>query len=76
MKIDTKNTQLSNYTTFNVGGPCRGILSISTPSELVEAVGYFKDNNLPFIVIGSGSNLLISDAGIDSFVICYTSDSL
>lgn len=66
-------TSLSGYTTFRLGGPCTALIHCRTPGHLEEAVLYFLKNNLKFILIGGGSNLLVSDQGIDCYVIRYLS---
>ncbi len=68
------NVKLSQYTTFQLGGLCKGLISCSTPENLINAVKYCNQKKLPFILIGGGSNLLISDKGLNSYVIRYFSD--
>ena len=67
--------KLSDYTTFQLGGMCRGLINAETPDDCRNAVKYLNEQNLPFIVIGSGSNLVVSDQGIDCHVIRYVSDA-
>ncbi|VAX35377.1 UDP-N-acetylenolpyruvoylglucosamine reductase [hydrothermal vent metagenome] len=43
--------------------------------QLQESIKKLNHDNLPFILIGGGSNLLISDHGIDFYVIHYFSES-
>lgn len=71
--IDRKNN-LSHYTTFQLGGPCEGVLTCKTPQQLKNTVEHFNKTNDEFILIGGGSNLLISDQGIGCYVIRYYSD--
>lgn len=66
---------LRNYTTFQLGGPCRILIECQTPQELQEAIQSFSKNNTPFILIGGGSNLVVSDKGIDTAVIRYVSST-
>lgn len=63
--------RLENYTTFRLGGPCRFLLECHTPAELISAVKDLNKNKTPFILIGGGSNLVVSDDGIDCAVIRY-----
>ncbi len=55
--------RLSKYTSFRIGGPADYYLEPLNKEDLVEVVTYFQENNFPFIIIGNGSNLLISDEG-------------
>jgi len=66
---------LANYTTFKLGGPCPFLVDCSTPEELIQAVQDFKKTNTPFILIGGGSNLVVSDQGLDTAVIRYVSST-
>lgn len=68
-----ENAVLSGYTTFQLGGPCPALFECRTPQHLEETVRFLADNNLPFILIGGGSNLLISDEGVPCRVIRYYS---
>jgi len=64
---------LSHYTTFQLGGPCHSLIECSTPDELIQTVQRLKKENLPFLLIGGGSNLVVSDHGLDTTVIRYVS---
>jgi len=59
---------LAPYTTLSVGGPARFFCEAETEAEIVEAVQFARDSNLPFFVLGGGSNLLVSDSGFDGVV--------
>ena len=65
---------LSDFTTFRLGGKCLALLTCRTPEQLKDTIGFYIQENIPFILIGSGSNLLISDDGVDSYVIRYLSE--
>lgn len=60
---------LARYTTYRIGGPA-DLLAVPSTEEDVEAVLVkAKELGLPVTVIGSGSNLLVSDRGIRGVVI-------
>lgn len=63
------NIELSKHTYFRLGGPADFFVEASTREELIEAVQYGITNNLSYIVLGSGSNVLISDSGFRGLVI-------
>lgn len=65
--------RLENYTTFRLGGPCRFLVNCQTPDQLIAAVAKLNSDRTPFILIGGGSNLVVSDHGIDCAVIRYVS---
>ncbi len=62
---------LRDYTTFQLGGPCRFLVECQTPQELQKTVQSLAGQKTPFILIGSGSNLVVSDQGIDAAIIRY-----
>lgn len=64
-----KNVSLKKYTTLNVGGTAQELIIAEDKMMLLEALDYAYNNNLPFVVIGSGSNILISDRGFEGLVI-------
>src|SRR5437660_1345629 len=66
-------TRLSSYTTFQLGGPCKNLIECSRPQQVIEAVQTLKKENTPFLLIGGGSNIVVSDHGLDKAVIRYVS---
>lgn len=56
------------HTTFRIGGPADIYVEPSI-SQMVPLIEYLKANSVPFVVIGNGSNLLVSDDGIEGVVI-------
>ena len=64
---------LSAYTTFRLGGPCPCLVECATPDELIQTVQKFKKENIPFLLIGGGSNIVVSDHGLNTNIIRYLS---
>lgn len=62
---------LRDLTTFRLGGPCRALVDCRTADELLAAL---RDGGEGALLIGGGSNLLVSDAGVDAVVLRYASD--
>lgn len=60
---------LQRYTTAHVGGPATALWEVATRDELSAACTLLWENNIPFIVFGNGSNLLISDHGFNGVVV-------
>lgn len=67
---------LADYTTFRLGGPCRGMFFCRDTNNIRQTVKFCRDQELPFIVIGGGSNIVVSDLGIDAYVIRFSSDNI
>lgn len=61
--------QLSSFTTLRVGGPARKIVHAHSEAELIEFVKAADSVKEPILILGGGSNLLISDAGFAGTVI-------
>ncbi|MCG2689853.1 UDP-N-acetylmuramate dehydrogenase, partial [Candidatus Parcubacteria bacterium] len=64
-----ENISLKDLTTFKIGGNARYFVEIETEEDLQEALLFTGQNNLPFFVLGGGSNLLVADAGFEGLVI-------
>ena len=60
-------TTLSKYTSLRVGGPAKSIVNVSTEAEIIAAIEAAGDS--PVLIIGGGSNVLISDSGFEGTVI-------
>lgn len=60
---------LSSYTTFKIGGPAKHFYIAKTAEDLMAAIYWAKENELPFFILGGGSNLLVSDQGFAGLVI-------
>ncbi|MFA6315424.1 MAG: UDP-N-acetylmuramate dehydrogenase [Candidatus Paceibacterota bacterium] len=64
-----ENVILSSYTTFHLGGPARFFCRVETEDQLLEAVEFANKKKLPILILGGGSNVLISDSGYAGLVI-------
>lgn len=60
---------MSNHTTYKTGGPADCFFIPKDPACLGEVREAAKKDGLPFLVIGGGSNLLVSDSGIRGIVV-------
>ncbi|MHC1748465.1 MAG: UDP-N-acetylmuramate dehydrogenase [Cellulosilyticaceae bacterium] len=60
---------MEKHTSFKIGGPADIFVSPNTVEQIIHVVNICKENNVPFYVIGNGSNLLVSDKGIRGVVI-------
>lgn len=60
---------MSRHTTFGVGGPADLFLSVRTADDLAYATNAAHDTGAGIFVLGSGSNILVADAGIRGLVI-------
>jgi len=60
---------MANHTAFRVGGPADWVLCANSIEMLVKAVYVARRTKLPYRIIGAGSSILVSDAGIEGIVI-------
>ena len=60
---------MSKHTSYGIGGPAKAYITPSDKEDLKSILKYSTENNLPAFFVGSGSNLLVSDEGIDGLVI-------
>jgi len=60
---------MAKHTTFQIGGPAQVFVTPKTVGEIQDIVRLCNDKEVPFFVLGNGSNLLVSDQGMDGVVI-------
>ena len=60
---------MSRHTTFGVGGPADFYVVAATRAELTRAILAAREAGAAVFVLGSGSNILVSDAGIRGLVL-------
>ncbi len=56
---------IGELTTYRVGGRAAALVVLETEQEITELARIVSDHELPTLVIGRGSNLLIADSGFD-----------
>lgn len=63
------NEPMSCHTSFKIGGAADIFISVGSPSELSAVFKKCGELDIPRLVIGKGSNLLVSDSGVEGAVI-------
>ena len=66
------NALMKEHINFEVGGPADILLIPSKVEQIIESIKICKENNIPYFVMGNGSNLLVKDGGIRGVVIKLT----
>jgi UDP-N-acetylmuramate dehydrogenase len=64
----TENKPLAPFTTFRIGGNAKIFVEPESVEEIITIQRLVKEHNIPFFIIGNGSNVLISDDGWDGIV--------
>ncbi len=57
------------HTTFRIGGPADYFVMPETTEELANVLNLCKEENVPYFILGNGSNLLVGDKGFQGVVV-------
>ncbi|MEG0092197.1 MAG: FAD-binding protein, partial [Oscillospiraceae bacterium] len=60
---------LKNHTTFKVGGDADYIVMPKTVEQVMVLLKLFKSENVPYYVLGRGSNVIFKDCGFKGVII-------
>lgn len=64
-----ENIRLAPYTMYKIGGPAKFFVEVQSSEELKSALLFSLEKNLPFFILGAGTNTLVSDQGFNGLVI-------
>jgi len=64
-----ENEPMSAHTTFKIGGPADLFIQPASEGAVAKLVSFCNDREIPFYILGNGSNLLVSDLGVEGAVI-------
>ena len=64
-----ENVSLAPYTSARIGGPADVLLTADTATELARIVKLLWKHEMPFMLLGGGSNVLVSDRGVRGVVV-------
>ena len=63
------NESLKKHTTYGIGGPADLMIFPKSKQDLIKVIGIINENKIKLTILGSGSNVLVSDNGIRGAVI-------
>lgn len=63
------NEEMKNHTTFKIGGPVDAMIIPTNEEEIIDAIKFLRENNIDFMIMGNGSNILVKDGGIRGVVV-------
>ncbi len=63
------NEPMSRHTTFKIGGDADILVKVKSICELKCIISLAKEFDVPYFILGKGSNILVSDKGIEGLVI-------
>lgn len=64
-----ENVPLAPYTSARIGGPADIFITVESVTALMRVVKFLWKNDMPFLVMGGGSNILVSDKGARGVVV-------
>ena len=64
-----KDEPMKIHTTFRVGGPASYFVTPETEEEVAKVIEVCTQENVPYYIVGNGSNLLVSDAGYRGVIV-------
>ncbi|GAB4417585.1 MAG: UDP-N-acetylmuramate dehydrogenase [Anaerolineales bacterium] len=64
-----EHVSLAPYTSARIGGPADALVTVSSADELADAVSRLWQLDIPYLVLGGGSNVLVSDKGVRGVVV-------
>lgn len=64
-----ENEPLAGRTTLRIGGPARFFCEAGSPEALRDLVGFAREEGIPLLALGKGSNILIPDEGFPGIVV-------
>jgi UDP-N-acetylmuramate dehydrogenase len=64
-----ENVSLAPYTSARIGGPADVLIIAESAEELAHTVNLLRKQELDYIMLGGGSNVLVSDSGVRGIVI-------
>lgn len=64
-----ENEPMCRHTTFRIGGEAECFVRISSETQLEKLIPYFNQVEVPYFILGNGSNLLVSDDGYHGVIL-------
>jgi UDP-N-acetylmuramate dehydrogenase len=64
-----EDESMANHTSYGIGGPALAIVEPNSVKDLQLVKSFAEKYEIPLYCIGGGSNLLVSDEGVDGFVV-------
>ena len=65
---------MARHTTFQIGGPADRFLTVENAAQLQGLLSCLRQAGIPYLVLGKGSNLLVSDKGIRGAVLLLSGE--
>ena len=66
------NLPMTSYTSFKIGGPADVVVFPENIEDVLFVLDFIRSHDIPYQVLGNGSNILVSDRGVDGIVLILT----
>src|SRR5258708_2484308 len=76
MPISRQAALMSEYTRFGIGGPADLLVDVANEECFVATLKEMRSGGRPLVVIGKGTNLVVSDEGFRGVVLRFTGDEI
>jgi len=60
---------LASRTSFGIGGPAEFFVELARPEAIVKAIEGCRERDIPYLLLGAGTNLLVADRGVEGLVV-------
>ena len=64
-----RNISLKSLVTFRIGGPAAAYFQPNNENQILSAIKVCKEMDIPYFIMGNGSNLLVRDGGFPGLII-------
>src|SRR5688572_30938580 len=69
LPFGVRDEPLSKHTSLHIGGPADYFVRVTTERDLVGAIAIAREHELPVLMLGGGTNMLVSDRGVRGVVL-------
>src|SRR3989475_4153421 len=65
----SENEALASRTSFGIGGPAEFFIELARPEAIEKAIEGCRERDIPYLLLGAGTNLLVADRGVEGLVV-------
>lgn len=72
--IINQNEPMKMHTSLKVGGVAKYFIKVESINDLIEAIKFTQNQNIPYFILGNGTNVLVSDNGYNGSIITLSKE--
>ena len=65
----SEDEALASRTSFGIGGPAEFFVELARPEAIEKAIEGCRERDIPYLLLGAGTNLLVADRGVEGLVV-------